>query len=61
MVNEQPNVAPMGRYWTMDTCRLLGISYNTLMRHVRAGEIVSHMGKSRWFYGSDIVKFWRER
>lgn len=59
MVNNQPDVAPLGRYSTTQTYRLLGISYNTLMKYVREGYIVPNMGRKRYFLGENIIKCWR--
>ena len=62
MVTEEPKVASRGRYSTTQTYRLLGISYNSLMKYMREGLIVANEGKlTRWFYGENILKFWRSR
>lgn len=62
MVTEEPKVAPLGRYTTTQTYRLLGISYNSLMKYMREGRIVSRQGSmGRYFSGESIVKFWRAR
>ena len=62
MVTEEPVVAPRGRYSTTQTYRLLGISYNSLMKYMRDGLIVPNEGRmGRWFYGESIIKFWRMR
>lgn len=62
MVNSQPEVTPRGKYTTTDTYRLLGISYNSLMKYMREGLIVANEGKlGRFFYGENILKFWRAR
>ena len=62
MTQEEPKVTPRGKYTTTDTYKLLGISYNTLMKYTREGLIVSSNGKlGRFFYGENILKFWRAR
>lgn len=61
MMTEEPRVVNRGRYTTTQTYRLLGISYNTLMKYVREGRIVPELGASgrRFFYGETILKCWR--
>ena len=59
MVNEEPKVAMMGRYTTTETYRLLGITYNTLMKYMKEGRIVPSMGHKRYFLGENIIKCWR--
>lgn len=62
MVTEEPRVAMRGRYSTTQTYRLLGISYNSLMKYMKGGLIVANEGKmGRWFYGESIINFWRNR
>ena len=62
MVNEEPHVVSRGRYSTTETYRILGITYNTLMKYLREGLIVADNGKmGRFFYGENILKFWRTR
>ena len=62
MVTEEPRVAMRGRYSTTQTYRLLGISYNSLMKYMNNGLIVANEGKmGRWFYGENIINFWRNR
>lgn len=62
MVSEEPNVSPRGRYNTTQTYKALGISYNSLMKYVREGRIVSELGTmGRFFYGENIIRFWRNR
>lgn len=58
----EPNVAPTGRYSTMETSRVLGIDRKTLQRYADKGYIRRrHRAKTfRPFYlGQDILSFWR--
>lgn len=62
MTKERPDVRVYARYNTAETCEALGICYNTLVRHLRAGRIHSVLGsdgKSRRFTGAEIMRFWR--
>lgn len=62
MTTEEPKVAVMGRYSTTQTYKLLGISYNSLIKYMKEGLIRAEMGKTgRFFYGESIVNFWRTR
>lgn len=62
MVKEEPKVANRGRYSTTETYKLLGISYNSLMKYMKGGLIRADMGKlGRFFYGESIINFWRTR
>ena len=60
MTNTQPNVNPMGKYNTTDTCKALGVCYNTLMSYVRDGLIRPVNGRRRrMFTGMEIISCWR--
>ena len=62
MVNEEPKVADYGRYSIDETCKLLGIHRNTLLRWSKAGIIRFSIrrGTMRKFYlGREIKRFWR--
>ena len=63
MVSEEPNVARRGRYSTTQTYKLLGISYNSLMKYLKEGRITAENGTTmgRYFYGESILNFWRAR
>ncbi len=61
MVNEQPNVNPTGRYSVTDTCRLLGIHRNTLLKHTKIGHIKvmkNKTTKKKIYVGQAIIEFW---
>lgn len=61
MTNVKPQVNLQGRYSSNEVCQLLGISRETLRRHVRKGTIAVHyrVSNMRPFYiGSDIMAFW---
>lgn len=64
MVNVEPNISYNGRYSIVETCRLLGISRNTLYRYTARNLI--HYGirtsTARKFYlGSEILRFWKQQ
>ena len=59
MTNTQPNVSPMGKYNTAETCNALGVCYNTLMRYIRDGLIRPSHGSKRMFSGMEIISCWR--
>lgn len=62
MTTEEPKVSNRGRYNTTQTCHLLGISYNSLMKYMREGLIIPSIGTGgRFFYGENILRFWRDR
>lgn len=61
MTNVKPKVNLQGRYSSNEVCQLLGISRETLRRHVHKGTIAVHyrVSNMRPFYtGSDIMAFW---
>lgn len=56
-----PSVEEQGVYSTGQTCEMLGISRNTLVKYTRAGKIRARRNtlNGRIFYiGTDIKKFW---
>jgi len=62
MVIDEPQVSRNGRYNIEDTCRLLGIHRNTLMRYVKKGRICFGIRRSttrKYFTGSEILRFWK--
>lgn len=59
MTNTQPNVSPMGKYNTTETCKALDVCYNTLMRYVREGLIRPVGNRRRMFTGMEIISCWR--
>lgn len=65
MVSEQPNVRPAGRYSVTETCRLLGVHRNTLLKWRHSGFLRPsgcHRVNGRMYYtGLDIIKFWNTR
>lgn len=62
MVSEQPQVNMNGRYCVNATCKLLGIHRNTLLNYTKAGYIrcgYRATSKRKFYYGREIVRFWR--
>lgn len=59
MTRTQPDVSPMGKYNTTDTCKALGVCYNTLMSYIRNGLIRPTNGVRRTFTGMEIISCWR--
>lgn len=62
MVNVEPIVKRDGRYNIAETCRLLGIHRNTLLRYERLGIIHSGLRRStarKFFTGGEILRFWK--
>ncbi len=64
ITSEEPAVSPSGVYSITQTCAVLGICYNTLMKYVRDGLLVPmEIGSLRrmHFKGERILRFWRTR
>ena len=62
MVSIQPQVNMNGRYCVSATCKLLGIHRNTLLNYTKAGYIRCGFranSKRKFYYGREIVRFWR--
>lgn len=62
MVSSQPQVNMNGRYCVSATCRLLGIHRNTLLKYTKEGYIRCSYrvtSKRKFYYGREIVRFWR--
>jgi len=62
MVNIEPPVRRDGRYNIAETCRLLGVHRNTLLRYERLGMIHSGLRRStsrKFFTGVEILRFWK--
>lgn len=62
MTNTAPEVKPLGKYTTAETCRHLGITYKTLVKYTIERKIKHKLSKDnkRIFYGKDILKFWED-
>lgn len=59
---EEPKVCLTGRYKTMEACRILGLSKDTLRKYRRQGAIKCGYRREtgRPFYmGAELVRFWR--
>ncbi|MCM1033016.1 helix-turn-helix domain-containing protein [Bacteroides caecimuris] len=64
MVTEQPNVQPNSRYTVTETCKLLGIHRNSLLKYTKSGRIKSGVRKStakKFYLGSEIISFWNKQ
>ena len=51
-----------GRYCVNATCKILGIHRNTLLNYTKAGYIrcgYRATSKRKFYYGREIVRFWR--
>ena len=65
MRTDMPDVSPKGIYNTTETCKALGVSYNTLRLMVKNRLIrydVRCCGTRRArtvFHGEDIIRAWR--
>lgn len=62
MVNEEPKVPDMGRYTITETCKLLGIHRNTLLRWTSAGAIrcgIRRTNKRKFYLGREIKRCWK--
>lgn len=57
----QPNVHLDGRYSINETCEALGIHRHTLRKYTELGEIRSSLRRCGkiFYYGKEIIKFWR--
>lgn len=61
MCNECPNVPDAARYGHKETCRLLGISPNTLRAHARQGKIKVGYRRTNgypFYTGRAIKSYW---
>ena len=64
MVTEQPKVQPNSRYTVTETCKLLGIDRNSLLKYTQSGRIKSGVRKStakKFYLGSEIINFWNRQ
>ena len=62
MVKTEPNVKRDGRYNIEETCRLLGIHRNTLLKYAKLGIIQYGIRRSttrKFFTGGEILRFWK--
>lgn len=62
ITSTEPRVSANGRYSINETCNLLGIHRNTLLRYTEQGIIKCGIRRStmRKFYsGMEILKFWK--
>ena len=62
MVSTEPNVSLTGRYTIDETAELLGIHRNTLCRYAKHGKIrfgIRRADSRKFFFGSEILRFWR--
>ncbi len=62
MTTVEPNVRRDGRYNIEETCRLLGIHRNTLLRYAKRGIITYGIRRSttrKFFTGGEILRFWK--
>ena len=62
MVNEEPKASDFGRYSVSETCGLLGIHRNTLLKWTNEGIVRCGFRKAnmRKFYeGREIKRIWR--
>ena len=59
---EEPKVTTTGRYSVMQTCAILGIHRNSLLKYTKDGLITCGFRKintCKFYLGSEILKFWR--
>jgi len=64
MINTEPKVALGGRYSISETCRILGIHRNTLLKYTKLGVINSGIRRStaqKFYTGMEIVRFWKSQ
>jgi len=62
MTNEEPRVAPTGRYTIIETAKLLKVSKQTVYNYLQRGELhcgVRRSNGARFVLGSEIVRFWK--
>ena len=62
-VNE-PNVSASSRYTVAETCKILGICRNTLLKYTNMGAINYGMRRSmrhKFYTGREILRFWRSQ
>lgn len=63
----EPNVAPSGRYSTMETCRALGIHRDTLRTYTEVKKLIKcgvrKFGNRyvKFYLGSEILRFWKSQ
>lgn len=58
----KPEVDLTARYRTSETCRILGISPNTLRKYTEKGLIKCGFRKvnaQRYYEGKEILRFWK--
>ncbi len=64
MTSEQPNVVLTSRYTAAETCRILNLHRNTLLKYTQQGKIKAGIRKStakRFYLGSEILSFWQRQ
>lgn len=61
MISTPPIASPSGRYSISETCQLLEIHRNTLLRYTLNGDITcGYRSNFKKFYtGLEIVRFWK--
>jgi predicted site-specific integrase-resolvase len=58
---DRPNAKLDGRYCINETCAMLGMTRQTLLKYSDSGEIryrLRQNGKKKFYLGSEIIKFW---
>lgn len=61
ITQEKPEVKPASRYSIEQTCKVLGIHRNTLLRHTQKGIIKACYRKAtmqKYYTGQEITRYW---
>ena len=64
MIEVEPRVSLSGRYSIAQTCKILGICRNTLVKYTRLGAIrygVRRSTTKKFYAGSEIMRFWKSQ
>ena len=60
----EPVVSANNRYTVSETCKILGICRNTLLKYTRMGAINYGMRRNmrnKFYTGREILRFWRSQ
>ncbi len=64
MTTEEPKVSMNARFTITQTCAILGIHRNTLLKYTSLGAIRHGVRRStaqKFYTGSEIIRFWKSQ
>ena len=64
ITSHEPNVSLNGRYTVIETCKILGICRNTLVKYTNMGAIrygMRRSGPQKFYTGREIMRVWRSQ